>query len=111
MQICYKHITSYPLQYSINAVIHSYNLAPYYTIKSRILHLTHMPKCPSRPPLHFSSICMSKAAESLKGNQPRRQSLGAEYLPGAAEAPSAFGEKRITESLQVPYGRRKELLF
>lgn len=34
--------------------------------------MIHMPNCPSRPLLHFNSICMSKAAESLRGNQPQR---------------------------------------
>lgn len=36
-----------------------------------------MPNCPSRPSLHFNSICMSKAAKSLRGNQPQRHSLSA----------------------------------
>ncbi|KAM7380667.1 hypothetical protein PAMP_003945 [Pampus punctatissimus] len=34
--------------------------------------------------------CGETAAESLKGNQPQRESLSAQCLPGAAEASSPF---------------------
>lgn len=67
----------------------------------------HMPKCPSRLSLHFSSICMSKAAESLKGSQPQQHSLSAEYLPGAAEASSAFGESESESHYRSPMGGEK----
>lgn len=63
-----------------------------------------MPNCPSRPSLHFNSICMSKAAESLRGNQPQRHSLSAQCIPGAAEASSAFGESESVSLYRSPMG-------
>lgn len=63
-----------------------------------------MPNCPSRPFLHFNSICMSKAAESLRGNQPQRHSLSAQYLPGAPEASSAIGESETGSLYRSPMG-------
>lgn len=50
---------------------------------------------------------MSKAAESLKGNQPQQHSLSAEYLPGAAEASSAFGESESESHYRSPMGGEK----
>lgn len=70
-----------------------------------------MPNCPSRPSLYFSSICMSKAAESLRSNQPQRHSLSAQYLPGAAEASSAFRESESESLYRSPMGGGGELLF
>lgn len=79
-------------------------VAPF-NVKPTVLHLIHMPNCPSRPSLHFNSICMSKAAESLRGNQPRRRSLGAQCLPRAAEASqSAFGESESESLYRSPMG-------
>lgn len=63
-----------------------------------------MPSCPSRPSLYFSPICMSKAAKSLRGNQPQRHSLCAQYLPWAAEASSAFGESKSESLYSSPMG-------
>ena len=85
-------------------LIYSYNLVTHYKVISSILRLIHMPKCPSRPSVHFSSICMSKAEESLRGNQPQRHGLRAQHLPGAAEAPSAFGEGESESPCRFPLG-------
>ncbi|KAF0026247.1 hypothetical protein F2P81_020984 [Scophthalmus maximus] len=41
---------------------------------------------------HFNSVCMSEAEKSLRRNRPQQRGLGAQYLPGAAGASSAFGE-------------------
>lgn len=84
--------------------IHSCNLVTYCKVKSSVLHLIHMPNCPSRPSLHSSYICMSKAGESLRGNQPQRHSLSAQYLPGAAGASSAFGESESESLYRSPMG-------
>lgn len=72
--------------------------------KSSVIYLIHIPNCPSRPSLHFNSICMSKAVESLRGNQPQRHSLSAQCLPGAAEASSAFGESESESLYRSPMG-------
>lgn len=66
-----------------------------------------MPLRPFRLSLHFSAICMSKPAESLKGNQPQRQSCHAECLPEAAEASSALGERESESLYRSPPGREK----
>lgn len=60
--------------------------------------MIHTANCPSKPSLHFNSICMSKAAESLRGNQPQRHSLS------AAEASSAFGESESESHYRSPMG-------
>lgn len=52
-----------------------------------------------------TSICMSKAAESLRSNQPQRHSLSAQCLPRAAEASSsAFGESESKSLYRSPMG-------
>lgn len=66
-----------------------------------------MLQCPFRPFLLFSSICMSKPAESLKGTQPQRHSLSAECLPEAAEASSALGDTESESLYMSPMGRGK----
>ena len=75
------------------------------TIKSSVLNLIHMPNCPYRPCLHFNAICMSKAAESLRGNQPQRHSVSARSFPRAAEASSsACGESESESLYRSPMG-------
>lgn len=76
-------------------------------LKLGILHFIHIPQCPFRPSLHVSAICMSKPAESLKGNQPQRQSLHAECFSEAAEASSALGERESESLYRSPLGREK----
>lgn len=64
-----------------------------------------MPNHPSRPSFHFNSICMSKAAESLRGNQPQRHSLSAQCLPRATGASSsALGESESESLYRSPMG-------
>lgn len=51
---------------------------------------------------------MSKAAKSLRGNQPQRHSLSAQCLPRAAEASSsAFGESESESLYRSPMGGEK----
>lgn len=64
-----------------------------------------MPNHPSRLSFHFNSICMSKAAESLRGNQPQQHSLSAQCLPRAAGASSsALGESKSESLYRSPMG-------
>lgn len=91
----------------MNLLIHKYvpiRFVAYCTAESNILPLTHIPNCPSGPSLHSKSICMSKAAESLRRNQPQRHSLSAQRLPGAAAASSAFGGSKSQSLHRSPMG-------
>lgn len=76
-------------------------------LKVWILHFIHIQQCPFRPSRLFNAICMSKPAESLKGNQPQRQSLHAECLSEAAEASSALRERESESFYRSPLGREK----
>lgn len=92
------------VKYQYTVYTHTYNSVTCFTVKSSVLHFIHMPHCPSRPPLHFNSICMSKAAESLRGNQPQRHRLRAQCLTGATEGSSAYGESESHSLYRSPMG-------
>lgn len=111
----FQRLMEYSLNYSVHddviyflrSCILPFNLVSRYSTKFSTLNFIHMPQCPFRPFLHFTSICMSKPAESLKGSQPQQHSLSSKCLPEAAEAPSAPGDRESESLYMSPMGTGK----